>query len=158
MHVYMPLYDDCGAPLEATSFSKHACIDTFPGYTAQPLADLEDSGPITCLLFNKFAASRVCPWMLAGIYTGVYDCVHCTGDPTHVTCADLQMRLKALGRHGVGQNDIFQSIAELPLHQAAVLLQLRVQQVLNLWRSRLLHLQPHDVLAIAPSVFFRACL
>ena len=55
------------------------------------------------------------------------------------------MRLKALWRHSIGQNDIFQSIAELPLHQAAVLLQLGVQQVLNVWRCCLLHLRTHNV-------------
>ena len=61
------------------------------------------------------------------------------------TCTDLQMCLKALWRHGIGQDDIFQSIAELPLHKAAMLLQFCVQQVLDLRCSRLLHLQPYEV-------------
>lgn len=80
----------------------------------------------------------------------MHGCAH-----THPTCADLQMRLEALWRHSVGQDDIFQSVAELPLHKAAVLLQFCVQQVLNLWRSRLLHLQPYDILITSPYAHHR---
>ena len=48
------------------------------------------------------------------------------------TCADLQVRLKALWRHCIWQNDILKPIAQLPLHQRAVLLQFSVQKVLHI--------------------------
>ena len=57
------------------------------------------------------------------------------------TCADLQMRLKALWRHCIRQNDILETIAQLSLHQRAVLLQFSVQKVLHMGWDCLLHLQ-----------------
>ncbi len=59
------------------------------------------------------------------------------------TCTDFQVRLEALWRDCIWQYHIFESIAELALHKAAVLLQLCVQQLVNLWCSRLLHLLVH---------------
>lgn len=56
------------------------------------------------------------------------------------TCADFQVCLKALWRDCIWQDHIFEPIAELALHQAAVLLQLCVQQLVNVWCSCLLHL------------------
>ena len=57
------------------------------------------------------------------------------------TCADLQVRLKALWRHCIWQNDILETIAQLSLHQRAVLLQFSVQKVLHMGWDCLLHLQ-----------------
>lgn len=78
-------------------------------------------------------------------------CEECTAVKELITCADLQVRLEALWRHCIWQDDVFQSIAQLALHQAAVLLQLCVQQVLHICCSRLFHLQA------SPFLIFYCC-
>ena len=68
------------------------------------------------------------------------------------TRVNLQVRLKALGRHGVGQDDIAQAVVQLPGRELAVLLQRRIQQRLHLRQAAaLIHLHTACNLASAPS-------
>ena len=149
-------------PLEsgATAALREACGFTLKAARTAHVLD-HTSTSLRMLHLIRWLPSH-CETQMLARHSHIHDWLHVSlllyieASLSVATCTNLQVSLKALRRHSVGKDDIFESVAELPLHKAAMLLQLRVQQMLNLWRSRLLHLQPYVSPLSSPPVYWRA--